>query len=79
MITNYLPEIVGGVLLTRHGEVHRRWSTKTTSCGQAVPERHATVTHVQAVVHKLRLCTACYPAHHGPGGRYGHRHNGGHK
>lgn len=72
MSLHYLPEIIGGVLLSRLGDVHRRWSNRTTSCGQSIPDRYTTVSHVQAVVHKLRLCSACYPAHHvhGPkGGR----------
>jgi hypothetical protein len=66
---HYIPEITGGVLLSRLGEVHRRWGVRTTSCGESIPDRHATVSHVQAVVHKLRLCALCYPQHHPHGGR----------
>lgn len=71
MTLQYMAEITGGVLLARLGEVHRRWGTRTTSCGQSIPDRHAPVSHVQAVVHKLRLCQLCYPAHHRDGGRRG--------
>ncbi len=69
MITNYLPEVIAGVLLTRHGEVHRRLNSQRTACGQTfLPNGAADVSTTQAVVHKLRLCHTCYPAH-GPGGR----------
>lgn len=73
MSLHYLPEIVGGVLLSRLGDVHRRLNSQRTACGETfLPKGAATVSHVQATVHKLRLCTACYPNHHGPGGRHAH-------
>lgn len=70
MSLHFIPEITGGVLLARLGDVHRRTHTRTTDCGQPIPDRHAPVSHVQAVVHKLPLCHRCYPQHHvhGPGG-----------
>lgn len=74
MTQQYMPEIVGGVLLSRFGEVHKRWgATARTGCGQTVPARHTPVSNVQAVVHKLRLCHTCYPAHNRHGGPNAHR------
>jgi len=68
MNLHYLPEITGGVLLARLGEVHRWSDARATDCGRSIPDRHAPVSHVQAVVHKLRLCHTCYPAHNRHGG-----------
>lgn len=73
MTLHYAPEISGGVLLSRLGYVHRRWTTRSTLCGQSVPDWHTTVSHTQAVVHKLPLCNTCYPAHHKLGGHRGSR------
>lgn len=74
MSLHYVPEITDGVLLSRVGEVHCDTGRRSTACGQTfLPGRVATVSHVQAIVHKLRLCSACYPHHHGPGGRYAKR------
>lgn len=70
MSLHYLPEITDGVLTTRLGRVHKRAGRHVAQCGQSIPTHHAPVSHVQAVVHKLPLCTTCYPSHHGPGGRY---------
>jgi len=65
----YIPEITDGVLFSRLGDVHRRHGTRTTACARAIPDRHTTVSHFQAVVFQLRLCHACYPHHHNQGGR----------
>lgn len=63
-----MPEIEDGVLLSRLGEVHRDRG-RLTECGNTIHPRHAaTVSHVQAVVHKLRLCHVCYPTHNRHGG-----------
>lgn len=70
MSLHYTHEITGGVLLSPRGEVHRRQETRT-SCALTIPARHATVSTVQAVVHKIPLCHACFPAHHRDGGRRG--------
>lgn len=69
MSLHYTPEITGGVLLSRLGDVHKNRG-RITECGTRIPERYAPVSHVAAIVHKLPLCHACYPNHHGPGGRY---------
>lgn len=70
MSLHYVPEITNGVLLSRLGDVHRAATVQHTSCGERIPARHAPVSHVAAIVHKLPLCHVCYPNHHGPGGRY---------
>jgi hypothetical protein len=63
-----IPEITGGVLLSATGEVHRQARPRATGCDQTIPDRHARVSHVQAVVHKLPLCSVCFPSHtHHPG------------
>lgn len=72
-MTHYLPEITNGVLWSRHGEVHQADGKHFTGCGRSIPSNRVEVSHVQAVVHKLRLCGACYPHHQGPGGRHAQR------
>ena len=52
--------VVDGVLFSRGGLVHRNVGL-ITQCGNALPERRATVNALQAQVHKLTLCTDCYP------------------
>lgn len=72
MSLHYVPEILGGILLSRLGEVHQ-YRFPRTPCGQLVAARQVVaVSHVQAVVHKLPLCGHCYPSHHNPGGRHAH-------
>lgn len=67
----YAPTISEGVLLARLGDVHRQVG-RETACGKRfTPGRVAAVSHVQAIVHKLRLCRDCYPDHHA------HRHHAG--
>lgn len=69
MNARFQPEIQNGVLLSRLGQVHRATGHQTP-CGETVTAgRAAPVSNVQAVVHKLPLCTFCYPDHH--------RHHGG--
>lgn len=70
MSLRFMPEITDGILLSRNGHVHRD-TGRRTPCGETViASRAATVSHVQALVHKLPLCPACYPAHHANGGRH---------
>lgn len=65
----FTPEIAGGVLLSRLGDVHHRFNSQRTACGKTfLPNGVAYVSHVQAIVHKLPLCHACYPAHNRHGG-----------
>jgi hypothetical protein len=55
-----LAPVVDGVLLSRTGEVHRLAVGKTW-CDRRLPERYAPVSAVQAQVHKLPICHACFP------------------
>lgn len=73
MTLPHMPEVVDGLLLSRRGDVHRRSTTKTTSCAKEIPARHVPVSHVQAVVHKLPLCHNCFPGHRISGGSHVHR------
>ncbi|HZM83816.1 MAG TPA: hypothetical protein VFC19_49490 [Candidatus Limnocylindrales bacterium] len=63
MSLHYIPEITDGVLLSRLGEVHRQRTLHATGCAQPIPDRHATVSHAQAVVYRLPVCHVCYPPH----------------
>lgn len=55
-----LPTISHGVLLTRHGDVHRNVGGQT-KCGELiVAELATTVTTNQAMVYGLALCSVCY-------------------
>lgn len=70
------PEIKGGVLLSAYGEVHRDGGGET-GCGKDFdPSRAAPVSHVQAIVFKLRLCFVCYPAWLHRSGPVGVAHGG---
>lgn len=73
MSLRFLPEITDGVLLARRGDVHQAYSTRHTTCGLFIPAQVPTVSHVQATVHKLRLCPTCFPLHHANAGRYGRK------
>lgn len=69
MSLHFTQEITDGVLLSRLGEVHRDRG-RLTECGNTIHPRQAVaVSHVQAVVHKLRVCHVCYPGH-AQGGRH---------
>jgi hypothetical protein len=52
--------VVDGVMFGRYGQVHRNTGL-ITECGTTLPKRRVNVTALQAQVHKLPLCTACYP------------------
>ena len=52
--------VVDGVMFSRYGQVHRNTGL-VTECGTALPGQRVKVSAVQAQVHKLPLCTACFP------------------
>lgn len=60
-----IPAISQGVLLSRHGDVHRNIGRRT-KCGEpVVTGRAATVSPAQVLLYRLTLCRVCYPHQHG--------------
>lgn len=62
--------VVDGVLFSRNGLVHRNRG-RLTECGGTLPDRRVQVSDLQAHVHKLPVCTACYPPATTNKGRWG--------
>ena len=62
------PPVVDGVLLSRTGQVHRNRGL-ITECGHALPPLRVAVSDLQALVHKLTVCTVCYPSANAHKGR----------
>ena len=58
--TSFQAPVVDGVLLARRGLVHRNRGVMA-ECGTHLPDRRVAVSALQAQVHKLPVCTACYP------------------